>query len=45
MEIVIDGLNRNLEKMNKSLEIKHTGEDRGRGVFCCKTNYEIRICL
>ena len=36
MEIVIDGLNRNLEKMNKSLEIKHTGEDRGRGVFAVK---------
>ena len=33
MEIVIDGLNRNLEKMNKSLEIKHTGEDRGRVFF------------
>ena len=36
MEIVIDGLNRNLEKMNKSLEIKHTGEDRGRGFFAVK---------
>ena len=36
MEIVIDGLNRNLEKLNNSLEIKHTGKDRGRGVFAIK---------